>query len=158
MFYKGCQIVVVWRTSQWNLCKISLYRKWILSSERAKCVFSNFNKRTRYLGKLTTACFITHQGLSMSQIWAKSNFQLGPTVGRYFRKATLKALFPEVNLGERIFLVHSIYLNWNRVINFIQFLSCFCFRLFDHFGTVVFLCFLNFFSFLLSWAFFTIMV
>ena len=22
MFFKGCQIVVVWRTSQWNLCKI----------------------------------------------------------------------------------------------------------------------------------------
>ena len=36
MFFKGWQIVVVWRTSQWNLCKISLYRKWILSSERAK--------------------------------------------------------------------------------------------------------------------------
>ena len=65
MFFKGCQIVVVWRTSQWNLCKISLYRKWILSSERAKCVFSNFNKRTRYLGKLSTACFIAHSLLSL---------------------------------------------------------------------------------------------
>ena len=76
MFFKGCQIVVVWRTSQWNLCKISLYRKWILSSERAKCVFSNFKKRTHYLGKLTTACFITHLGLSMSQKWAESNLNL----------------------------------------------------------------------------------
>ena len=90
MFFKGCQIVVVWRTSQWNLCKISLYRKWILSSERAKWVFSNFNKRTPYLGKLTTACFITHEGLSMSQKWAKSNFELVPTVSRYLRKAALK--------------------------------------------------------------------
>ena len=76
MFFKGCQIVVVWRTSQLNLCKISLYRKWILSSERAKCVFSNFKKRTHYLGKLTTACFITHLGLSMSQKWAESNLNL----------------------------------------------------------------------------------
>ena len=98
MFFKGCQIVVVWRTSQWNLCKISLYRKWILSSERAKCVFSNFNKRTRYMGKLTTACFITRKGLSMSQIWAKSNFQLVSTVGRYLREAILKKLLDGVIL------------------------------------------------------------
>ena len=92
MFFKGCQIVVVWRTSQWNLCKISFYRKRILSSERAKWVFSNFNKKTRYLVKLTTACFITHEGLLMSQKWAKSNFELVPTVGRYLWKTALKGL------------------------------------------------------------------
>ena len=98
MFFKGCQIVVVWRTCQWNLCKISLYRKWILSSERAKCVFSNFNKRTRYLGKLTRACF----RLSMSQIWAKSNFELVPTVGRYLRKAAIKTEFEFEPKGSQI--------------------------------------------------------
>ena len=53
---------MVWRTSQWNLCKISLYRKWILSSERAKWVFSNFNKRTRYLGNLAN-CRMFHYSL-----------------------------------------------------------------------------------------------
>ena len=77
MFFKGCQIVVVWRTSQWNLCKISFYRKWILSSERAKWVFSNFNKRTRYLWTLT----IQHVSFLIKGYgWAKnernSNFQL----------------------------------------------------------------------------------
>ena len=31
----------------------------ILSSEQAKWVFSNYNKRTRYLGTLSRECFIT---------------------------------------------------------------------------------------------------
>ena len=99
MFFKDCQIVVVWRASQWNLCKISLSRKWSLSPERAKGVFSNFNKRTLYLGKLTTACFITHLRLSMSQKWRKSNFELVPTVGRYLRKAALKKSCNRPHLG-----------------------------------------------------------
>ena len=64
VFFNGWQNVVVWRTTQWNLCKISLYQKWILSPERAKWVFSNFNKRTRYLGKLITECFITAEDVS----------------------------------------------------------------------------------------------
>ena len=48
---------MVWRTSQWNLCKISLYRKWILSSERAKWVFSNFQQKNTLFGKTNYGIF-----------------------------------------------------------------------------------------------------
>ena len=79
-----------------KLCKISLHRKWTLSSELAKGVFLNFNKITRYLGKLTIACFITHY-LIKGYRWAKnernSNFERVPQkvdFGRYLQTVALK--------------------------------------------------------------------
>ena len=84
VFFNGCQNVVIWRTSQWNLCKISLYQKWILSPERAKWVFSNFNKRTRYLGKLITECFITLKSYRWAKSERNSNFELVPQKANFW--------------------------------------------------------------------------
>ena len=63
MFFRGCQIVVVWRTSQWICVKF----------------------------RFTGSGFWAPNGQNeFSQKWAKSNFELVPTVGRYLRKAALK--------------------------------------------------------------------
>ena len=43
----------------------------------------------------------------MSQIWAKSNFELVPTVGRYLRKAALKKQIKSVLDQNELKLLHE---------------------------------------------------
>ena len=47
------QLVEVWPRRRWNLRKILLHGKGIFLSYRAKWTSPNFNKRTRYLDKLS---------------------------------------------------------------------------------------------------------